>query len=119
MNVMNFFGSMIIYVNRVPPPNGTGPKAQLRFNLTNLATGYRSPGVGCVATARSLEPHEESFNETSTGWFDCTDHDLRDHDAVQTEFRFNPDSGFFEIRQEWECKSDTGGERSVSDLVAS
>jgi hypothetical protein len=85
-------------------------KARLRFNLTNLANGYSST---CAALDLTLEPHSGHFEEDSDGgWFECRDDTLREYDAGPTKFRFNPDSGMFGIRQEWECKPN-GRERGL------
>jgi len=76
-------------------------QAQVVFNLTNLAIGYR---LECTATDKALEPHNvHPTVESDQGWFDCVDTSLRVWDQVRARFRFNPDSGLFEIQQNWTC----------------
>jgi len=98
--IINLFASLIPLIIRSPGM----ARAQVVFNLTNLAIGYR---FECIATDTALEPHNvHPTAESDEGWFDCVDDSLRVWDQVKARFRFNPDSGLFEIQQNWTCRDE-------------
>jgi hypothetical protein len=98
----NIFDSIVLMVIREPGM----AQGQIVFNLTNLAIGY---SFECTAIDKTLEPHNfHPTGESDEGWFDCVDNSLRVWDQVKARFRFNPDSGLFEIQQNWTCRDETG-----------